>query len=225
MKSFIISIIIIMIALILAVWIKADLTTISESFISMVIGLMGICATIIVGFQIFNSIDMNQRMKEQNSLYSKRFDELTARQRELESLISQTKQELTIAKSNNEKEFSSLQSYVRIAQAIAISERQPFSAFYSWYNAMRYAIKADNSNTINLIIDNLEILYRYIKTFDQQKLNDYINHDNPKNVEDIKRINIANLPTSDDYKNIQDKFEYIVSEIIQLVKKNHNTLV
>lgn len=214
-----------MIALILAVWIKADLTTISESFISMVIGLMGICATIIVGFQIFNSIDMNQRMKEQNSLYSKRFDELTARQRELESLISQTKQELTIAKSNNEKEFSSLQSYVRIAQAIAISERQPFSAFYSWYNAMRYAIKADNSNTINLIIDNLEILYRYIKTFDQQKLNDYINHDNPKNVEDIKRINIANLPTSDDYKNIQDKFEYIVSEIIQLVKKNHNTLV
>lgn len=213
-----------MIALILAVWIKADLTTISESFISMVIGLMGICATIIVGFQIFNSIDMNQRLKEQNYLYNKRFDELTARQRDLESLISQTKQELTNAKTNNEKELSSLQSYVRIAQAIAITERQPFSAFHSWYHAMRYAIKAENSNTINLIIDNLEILYRYIKAFDQQTLNDSINHDNPKNIEDIKRINIANLPTSDDYKNIQDKFEYIVSDIIQLVKKNHKTL-
>lgn len=224
MKSFIISIIIITIALILAVWIKADLTTISESFISMVIGLMGVCATIIVGFQIFNSIDMNQKIKEQNFLYGKRFDELTARQRDLESIISQTKQELTNAKTNNEKELLSLQSYVRITQAIAITERQPFSAFNSWYHAMKYAVKADNSNTINLIMDNLENLYRYIKAYDQKTLYDYINHDNSQNIEDIKRINIANMPTSDDYKNIQDKFEYIVSDIIQLVKKNHNTL-
>ncbi len=223
MKSFILSIIIITIALILALWIKADLTTISESFISMVIGLMGICATIIVGFQIYNSIDINQKIKEQNSLYNKRFDELKAKQMRLDSFISQVNQELTNAEANNQKELLSLQSYVRIVQAIAISEKQPFAAFYSWYYAMKYAVDANNSKAIHLIMGNLESLYRNIKVFDQQTLYDYINNENQDNIKDIKAINIKNIPMSDEYKEIQDKFEYIVLDIIQLIKKNHKT--
>ena len=88
---------------------------------------------------------------------------------------------------------------------------------------MKYAVDANNSKAIHLIMGNLESLYRNIKVFDQQTLYDYINNENQDNIKDIKAINIKNIPMSDEYKEIQDKFEYIVLDIIQLIKKNHKT--
>lgn len=214
----------------LGAWISLYLTMLkdkdtisSDAFIGAIGGLMGICSTIIVGFQIYNSIDINQKIKEQNSLYDKRFDELTAKQTHLDSLILQINQELTNAEANSQKELLSLQSYVRIVQAITISENQPFAAFYSWYYAMKYAVESNNSKAIHIVMENLKNLHRDIKVFDQQTLYDYISNENQDNIKDIMAINIKNMPMSDEYKEIQDKFEYIVSDIIQLIKKNHDT--
>lgn len=191
----------------------------SEAFIGAIGGLMGICATIIVGFQIYNSVEINQKIKELNLLYDKRFNEFKTQQIELSGIISQTKKELVNAKASNKKEVSTLQSYVRMVQAIAISENQPFSAFFSWYYAMKYAVIADEPKTIKLIIENMEELYKYIKALEEQTLHQYINTDNQTTIEEIKMINIKNMPTSDNYREIQDKFEYFVSDIIQIVKK------
>lgn len=202
-----------------------DKGTISnDAFVGAIGGLMGICATVIVGFQIYNSIDINQKIKEQSSLYNQKINELETKQTYLDNLISQSKRELESTKEDSKKELLSLQSHVRIVQAIAVSEKQPFAAFYSWYYAMKYAVDANDSKTIHLIMENLENLYRDIRAFDQQELYDYIHDENQDNIENIKMLNIQKMSMPDEYKEIQDKFEYFVSDIIQLVKKNHNTL-
>lgn len=208
----------------LGAWVSLYLTilqdkdaTSSDAFIGAIGGLMGICATIIVGFQIYNSVDINLKMKETNSLYNDKFNLLSVKQRDLENLISKTKQNLEETKLNNQNSLASIQSYVRIVQAMIISEKQPFSAFYSWYCAMKYAVNAKDDKIIKLIIANLENLYSDIEYFDNKTIGNYLKNDDYNNIKMIISINLKNMPTNETYKEVQDRFEKIVSDIIQKV--------
>lgn len=44
--------------------IRVDVTVANDSFISMIAGFMGVCATLLVGSQIYNSIETSRRIKE-----------------------------------------------------------------------------------------------------------------------------------------------------------------
>lgn len=55
---------------------------------------MGICATIIVGFQIYNFIDISKKIQDSNNQYNNHIIQISSKQQELEALISQTKDEL-----------------------------------------------------------------------------------------------------------------------------------
>lgn len=44
--------------------IRIDVTVANDSFISMIAGFMGVCATLLVGSQIYNSIEISKKIKE-----------------------------------------------------------------------------------------------------------------------------------------------------------------
>lgn len=92
----------------------------NDSFIGAIGGLMGICATIIVGFQIYNFIDISKKIQDSNNQYNNHIIQISSKQQELEVLISQTKNELKKSRSDNNLQFNFLQSYINIVQAMVI---------------------------------------------------------------------------------------------------------
>lgn len=67
---------------------------------------MGICATIIVGFQIYNFIDISKKIQDSNNQYNNHIIQISSKQQELEVLISQTKNELKKSRSDNNLQFN-----------------------------------------------------------------------------------------------------------------------
>lgn len=192
----------------------------NDSFIGAIGGLMGICATIIVGFQIYNFIDISKKIQDSNNQYNNHIIQISSKQQELEALISQTKDELKKSRSDNNLQFNFLQSYINIVQAMVISEKQPFSAFLSWYCAMKYAAIANDHKLITLIMHNLEKLYRDIKSFDDNKISEYIKNDDNENIRKAQSVRTKNIKITNAYQEAQDRFEEIASEIKEIIYKN-----
>lgn len=198
---------------------KDKCTTTNDEFIGAIGGLMGVCATFLVGLQIFNSIDVNRSIKDLNNAYSIKTKKVDDKQKELEKITSDIQFEFSRFKSVNETNNNEIQSYIRIVQAMAIGEKQPFSAIYSWYIAMKYAVKSNNSKIINLIMTNLQRQNETINNYSSEDKKRYLNNEDEDTLSDILSINFKNMPTNDNYKDIQDRFEYIISNIISII--NH----
>lgn len=203
----------------IAAWFRIDATLSNDSFVSVVVGLMGVCATFLVGLQIFNSIEVNRSIKDLNNTYSIKTKELNDKQKELEKLTSDIKSKFNDFESKNDINNNEIQSYIRVVQAMSIGDKQPFSAIYSWYIAMKYAVKSNNDKIINLVMTNIQRQNETINNYSYEEKREYLNNDDEQTINNILSINLRNMPTNDDYKDIQDRFEYIISNIISII--NH----
>ena len=84
---------------------------------------------------------------------------------------------------------------------------------------MKYAVKSNNSKIINLIMTNLQRQNETINNYSSEDKKRYLNNEDEDTISDILSINFKNMPTNDNYKDIQDRFEYIISNIISII--NH----
>lgn len=210
---------------------KLDIT--SNDYSSIIVGLMGICATFLVGFQIYSSIDtkntinkLNESFKEQiektqfvfddrirdvKVLHNRlkiEFDEIEKIQKKLENDISNAQLQINLHHCN-----------IRIVQGIAINENQPLSAFWSFYCAMKYAILANDYKSIELVKINMERLYNTLIGYNDETLKSQINDDDEETISKLLSINLKNMPNNEYYIEIQDRFELIVKTIVDKINK------
>lgn len=167
---------------------KAGIT--SEFFISLIASLMGVCATIMVGLQIYNSIEFNRAIKDINK-----------------------KQEMLSKEIEDVRRNSNLhKSQLRLVQGISISINQQYiSAIYSLYWAMEYAILANDYKEMNLIMSNMQKIYdTHIK---EENISSILFQEEDDIKERFLNINLKSLPNSRNFLDFKVQFERIISEI------------
>ena len=67
---------------------------------------------------------------------------------------------------------------------------------------------------------NLEKLYRDIKSFDDNKISEYIKNDDNENIRKAQSVRTKNIKITNAYQEAQDRFEEIASEIKEIIYKN-----
>ena len=151
---------------------------------------MGVCATIMVGLQIYNSIEFNRAIKDINK-----------------------KQEMLSKEIEDVRRNSNLhKSQLRLVQGISISINQQYiSAIYSLYWAMEYAILANDYKEMNLIMSNRPKIYdTHIK---EENISSILFQEENDIKERFLNINLKSLPNSRNFLDFKVQFERIISEI------------
>lgn len=171
-------------------WLRVEIYTTNDTFVGIMTGFMGACATIIVGFQIFNSIDTRNRLKE------------------IESLQIQLKKEIKECKS---KELV-LESLTQQAHAITIYKEQPFSAYYTLFRALINTLKVNDSKYISVLINNMDTLVERIERLNYEEIVLY-------EIEKIKSIDLENLKQYQSFTFIEDKIYNIHQHIMDYIEK------
>lgn len=112
----------------------------TDTFVGIMAGLIGVCATIMVGFQIFNSIDTRNKLQEIANLQDKLNNELI--------------------KTKKENEITVIRNRIGQNRAYGLSLHiiQPFHAYISFFKTLSDALLINDIEEINSAIHDLEVL-------------------------------------------------------------------
>ncbi|MEG1334310.1 MAG: hypothetical protein RSD11_11695 [Bacteroides sp.] len=161
--AFIISII----ALVL-ILLKTDFRTTGDAFIAIMAGFMGACATLIIGVQIYNSIDTRYTINELNKSFEEKIKALDKSidsqlrdsrvlQNELNYELTNTKKELERAKEERKKNEFTIDAGIAQCYGLSLSEKQPFTAINSFYTAFNSAMQTNDTSLVEDCLRKLEV--------------------------------------------------------------------
>lgn len=155
-------------------WLRVEIYTTNDTFVGIMAGFIGICATLIVGTQIYNSIDTRNTINELNKSFEEKVKalaqsinsqlrDLRALQDQLNYELTNTKKELESAK--EERHLSELKNNVNFHRAFSFSfmSTQPFRALIALFTALENALESGDAGTINRVINNLSFISKSIK--------------------------------------------------------------
>lgn len=175
-------------------WLRVEVYTTNDTFVGVMAGFMGACATIIVGFQIFNSIETKRDINELKESYKIKISDIEKVQKELENQIKDSKiKELTI------------ESFAYQAYAITIYQEQPFTAYSVFYTALKLVLESNKNGYISTAINNHTALSNRIPQIEYKKINKI-------GIDDVKTINLEELK-------IYQSYDLVKIEIIENHKK------
>lgn len=72
-------------------WVRVDVYFTNDTFVGIMAGFMGACATIVVGAQIYNSIETSRKIKELESLQTQINSDIKYLKEEREKSLHMTK--------------------------------------------------------------------------------------------------------------------------------------
>lgn len=127
-------------------WVRVDVYFTNDTFVGIMAGFMGACATIVVGAQIYNSIETSKRIKE------------------IEELQKQVAKDIEYLK--KEREEGNHFTKYGLNHSLAISSHMAnnkYFAYDSYFYALKEALILNKPNYINKVINNIEILCNNIK--------------------------------------------------------------
>lgn len=167
------------IACIIAI-VRIDVYFTNDTFVGIMAGFMGACATILVGVQIYNSIDTRNSINNLNKSFNEKINELNTtydnRMRELKTLNNKINYDLVKAHEKleqykNEIEELSLATKRKInfSNAIALSTIQPYSSYKFFFECLKYELEKQNPKGTQLILSDLELLVKEIKNLPPHK--------------------------------------------------------
>ena len=132
------------IALIVTV-IRVEVHVENDTFVGIMAGFMGACATILVGVQIYNSIETSRKIKGLETLQNK-----------INSDIEFLKEEkIKLEHYTNYKTFISL--------GVATSKERPVFALLRYFKALKEALVLNEASYINRALSNIEIVCKRIQ--------------------------------------------------------------
>lgn len=120
-------------------WVRVDVTVANDSFISMIAGFMGVCATLLVGSQIYNSIETSRKIKE------------------LDEKLKKTECNFLKSRERN-KEFEHYvryRLYLQVGQSM--QDNEPIFAFRQLFYALDQALHANNSAYVSNSMAEIKI--------------------------------------------------------------------
>lgn len=154
----------------------------TDTFVGILAGLIGACATIMVGFQIFNSIDTRNKLQEIEKI-----------QLELKNELQSTKREREVS------ELLMNAGYLH-CYGLSLIHQQPFTAYNSMFVSIRYALEVDHYSVVNTYTNNIIALTNMIE--ESISKNKTINI---TDIECVKSLDFKTLNKYPIYTLIQDK--------------------
>ena len=119
-------------------WVRVDVYFTNDTFVGIMAGFMGACATILVGVQIYNSIETSRKIKNIDNL--------------------QTKIGKDIDFLKNEKER--IEHYINyrtlISLGVATIKERPIFALKKYLSALKEALYLNDAQCINRVLLNIE---------------------------------------------------------------------
>lgn len=168
-----IAIILSVIAMIIT-WLRVEVTIENDTFVGLMAGFMGACATILVGAQIYNSIDTRNKIETINKAFDERIDQLNSnydsRLRDINVLnnnlsyeLEAIKKELQQAKIERETNQKIMEINIAQTRALAFVSIQPLKSFANFYRCLRFYLEHNNIEKIKSMLRNLEALVTIIE--------------------------------------------------------------
>lgn len=130
-------------------WLRVEIYTTNDTFVGVMAGFMGASATIIVGVQIFNSIETKREINELKKSYEIKISNI-------EKVQEQLKEELKT--SQNTREYGENFTKYGVNYAIASSNEDTHTifAFSMYHKALIAALELHDTSFINNSLTQLE---------------------------------------------------------------------
>jgi hypothetical protein len=185
-------------------WLRINVTITNDTFVGIMAGFMGACATIIVGAQIYNSIETSKKIKK------------------IEGLQALLKKELEEGKLSRRKSEGRIQAWLYYSHGIAISNHNLFTCYEFLYEALKEALLHCSPDEIRHILHDLKVT---VKKIEKQESN------NPKNFqvtystppEEMNPQSLSKLPNfpfiKKEYSEIYQAYLNIISKYTSNVKE------
>ena len=152
---------------------KAQIT--DDSFIGVMSGFIGACATILVGAQIFNSIETRNSINKLNESFANKITEINSNHRkhirELKVLnnqlkydISELNKKIEQAKEERTSNENKIQSYIYRVKGMTLEKQQPFTAILAFYRGLKCSLESNDITTINNALQDLETCVKRIES-------------------------------------------------------------
>lgn len=174
-------------------WVRIDVYFTNDTFVGIMAGFMGACATILVGVQIYNSIETSRKIKDIDKL--------------------QTKIEKDIDFLKNEKER--LEHYTNyktlISLGVATSKERPIFALKKYLNALKEALYLNDAQCINRVLLNIENFCKRAKEINPFTIN--------KDSFDVNSYPPEKLQKFQSYPLIENRYKKCYNIIIELQKE------
>lgn len=126
-------------------WLRIDVYYTNDTFVGIMAGFMGACATIIVGAQIYNSIETTKKIKE------------------LESLQKQVTEDIEYLKKERERGDHYTTFSMNLSVGVSTIGDDVFFAFNALVIALEEALILNNPEHIKVVISNIETLCNSMK--------------------------------------------------------------
>lgn len=132
-------------------WARIDVYITNDTFVGIMAGFMGICATILLGAQIYNSIDTRNSMNKMNELFNSKIETLNNLQTNINKDIEYLK---------GERERSDHFTMYGVEYAIGISNMNsdPIGSFNIYFDALLDAMILNNPTYIDNVLFQLEVV-------------------------------------------------------------------
>lgn len=174
-------------------WARIDVYITNDTFVGIMAGFMGACATILVGVQIYNSIETSRKIKDIDNL--------------------QTKIEKDIDFLKNEKER--LEHYTNyktlISLGVATSKERPIFALKKYLSALKEALYLNDAQCINRVLLNIENFCKRAKEINPFTIN--------KDSFDVNSYPPEKLQKFQSYPLIENRYKKCYNIIIELQKE------
>lgn len=129
-----------------------------ESVMGLVTALMGICATFMVGWQIFSSINVNKEL-ENIKLAN---DEFKNKVEKLDNLIKEQKEEIAKEREAQCLMKKELNAQLWAARALSLIDKQYFTSYECYAECLCIYLELQNYERINNALKNMGIALNYI---------------------------------------------------------------
>lgn len=167
-----------------------EVTVTHETFIGIVASFIGAAATIIVGLQIYNSVESNKKLAH------------------IEVMQTELKKELDDAKHGRKRNELIMQSGIYRAHALSLLAIQPFTTYFKLFELLELALKANDVELIDAILQNMNAVCIRIEKSENKAGIRQVHMDKI-----FQECSLNRLEEYEQYPLIKDKYQGIFNKI------------
>ncbi|RHM95721.1 hypothetical protein DWZ34_10870 [Phocaeicola plebeius] len=194
-------------------FLRVDVYFTNDSFVGIMAGFMGACATILVGVQIYNSIDTRNSINKLNESFEKKIQELNSnhesQMKELIVLTNKLDYDFKQSQKDIKESNSRIKNQIKFAGAVAFFYTQPFSSYKLFYECLQFMLKNQDEDGTSTILGNLESIVNRLKSGNISSL---------KDIDKIASLDFNNLKSYHLSSLIEDRYNKIHSDIMEIIK-------
>lgn len=178
-------------------FLRVDVYFTNDSFVGIMAGFMGACATILVGVQIYNSIETSRKIKD------------------LETLQNKINSDIEFLK--KERERGDHFTKYGLSHSLAISctdSGNKYFAYDSYFSALEEALILDEPEYIYKVINNIKVLCKKLQSNPEKHVAKVFNIQeyDPKNLEEYKSYILIKNSYQDCYNIISEEYRKCIKQ-------------